>query len=184
MTDTDSKFILRAKFFAEAGHDSIGQTRKYTGEPYHVHIHEVGNIVMSVTNDVETIAAAFLHDLEEDVKGRYGLSYIHLRFGLEVRNLVEELTDKYTPEHYPYLNRAERKVLEAWRISQTSSKAQTIKVADLISNTRSIVDYDVGFARTYLLEKERMLAGLTKANPILLERAKQILTEAKEKVNI
>jgi hypothetical protein len=51
--------------------------------------------------------------------------------------------------------------------------AQTIKVADLISNTRSIVAHDPGFAKVYLEEKRMLLEVLTKADPTLLNKAKE-----------
>ena len=177
--------IYTARQFAHDAHDSIGQKRKYTGEPYWVHVDDVANIVATVTNSPIVIDAAFLHDVVEDVnKGIYTLNYISGTFGMEVGRLVWELTDVYTPERYPNLNRAERKALEAWRLGQISPDAQTIKVADLLSNTASIVEHDPNFAKVYLLEKERVLSVLTKANPVLVARARFQLTEAKKHLNM
>jgi hypothetical protein len=72
-----------------------------------------------------------------------------------------------------YGNRAERKVREKDRLAKISADAQTIKVADLIDNTKSIVERDPGFAKVYLKEKAAVLAVMTKADPRLLAKAKE-----------
>jgi acetylornithine/succinyldiaminopimelate/putrescine aminotransferase len=48
-------------------HQFVGQTRKYTGEPYEVHPDAVRALVETVTKDPATLAAAHLHDVVEDV---------------------------------------------------------------------------------------------------------------------
>lgn len=70
---------------------------------------------------------------------------------------MRHLTDVYTSERHPELNRATRKGLERDRLAKASLQAQLIKVADLISNTRSIVAEDPKFAVTYLQEKAALL---------------------------
>jgi hypothetical protein len=75
---------------------------------------------------------------------------------------VNELTDVYTAEDFPNLNRKERKKLEAHRLWTISYLAQTIKYADLIDNTRSIVEHDKTFAKVYLQEKKYILLGMDK----------------------
>ena len=62
-----SDLIYKAKLFAISAHDSINHRRKYTDEPYHVHPERVAKILMSETKDEEIIAAAWLHDVIEDV---------------------------------------------------------------------------------------------------------------------
>jgi hypothetical protein len=49
---------------------------------------------------------------------------------------------------------------------------QTIKCADLISNTSSIVKHDPKFAVTYLEEKRLLLDAMTKADPRLWQLAR------------
>jgi (p)ppGpp synthase/HD superfamily hydrolase len=165
--------IEKAKQFAHDAHDFIGQKRKYSGENYWVHTDEVAAIVATVTENEFVIAAAHLHDTVEDVnQNRFTIVDISKTFGLEVASLVRELTDVYTREAYPGLNRAMRKDLEARRLGTISAEAQTIKVADIISNSKDILAQDEKFAKVYLKEKEVVLSYLTKANPILLERAK------------
>jgi (p)ppGpp synthase/HD superfamily hydrolase len=125
-------------------------------------------------NNEEIIAAAHLHDVIEDVwplLPKYNLSLIRENFGIKVEQYVIELTDCYTKELHPHLNRKQRKEFERQRIAITSPQAKTIKLADLISNTKSIVAHDKDFARTYLREKMSLLPYLSDGSPVLLQRA-------------
>lgn len=132
----------KAKQFAIEAHGSINQLRKYTNEPYHVHVLAVAELVSTKTSDEEVLAAACLHDVLEDVapfKPEYGPAVIHREFGKRVLELVVELTDVYTKENFPDLNRAKRKRLEAERLAQVSEEAKLIKRADLHDNNKSIM---------------------------------------------
>ena len=158
-----TNIVERARVFATAAHAAVGQTRKYTGEPYVVHPIEVSELVASVGGTEAMVAAALLHDVLEDTE--VTVDVLEELFGSEVADLVLWLTDISKPEDG---NRSTRKALDR----QHSAAAQTIKVADLISNTRTIVEFDPGFARTYLEEKRLLLEVLTRANPALLDQAK------------
>lgn len=92
----NQELIERAKEFAIRAHDSIGHRRKYTQLPYHVHLVNVADIVSSVTDDPEMIAAAWLHDVVEDTP--VSLQDVHSEFGEGVAELVESLTDISRPE--------------------------------------------------------------------------------------
>lgn len=144
----------KAKMFAVEAHGSIGQVRKYTGEPYHVHVQAVAELVATKTNDEEILAAACLHDVLEDVApsmSQYGKETILQEFGERVLNLVVELTDVYTKENHPDLNRKKRKQLEAERLAQVSEDAKLIKRADLFDNNKSIMG--TSFEKVWLQEK-------------------------------
>lgn len=163
-----------------AAHDSIGHKRKYSGLPYTVHLKEVADIVREIYPlDTEVIIAAAAHDVAEDVfpvNSVYSFEWLTNLFGARVARIVDELTDVYTHEAYPKIVRRERKALEAARLGKVSPEAQTVKVADLISNSADIVANDPGFAKTYLREKELVLRNLTKADTRLLARAwKQVV---------
>jgi (p)ppGpp synthase/HD superfamily hydrolase len=160
--------VERARIFATAAHAAVGQTRKYTGEPYVVHPVEVAGIVESAGGSNAMIAAALLHDVLEDTGVTFDL--LVEQFGSEVAELVLWLTDVSKPEDG---NRSTRKALDRQHSAAAPAEAQTIKVADLISNTRSIVAHDPGFAKTYLEEKRLLLDVLTKADPHLLTVARQ-----------
>ena len=59
--------IEKAKQFAHEAHDSIGQKRKYSGEPYWVHTDAVAEKVAAIGGTEVMVAAAHLHDVLEDV---------------------------------------------------------------------------------------------------------------------
>jgi hypothetical protein len=58
-------------------------------------------------------------------------------------------------------------------LAVASPEAQTIKLADLIDNTSSIVERDPDFARVYLYEQAELMKVLTKGNPFLYAVAKK-----------
>ncbi|MCP1404300.1 HD domain-containing protein [Achromobacter insolitus] len=146
------------------------QRRKYTNNPYTDHLAEVAGIVATVADDLMApydviCATAWLHDCVEDQA--VCLWDIESQFGTLVAIGVSGLSD------IEQGNRAERKRLSRERLAQCSDWIQTIKVADLISNTSSIVQHDPKFAVTYLEEKRLLLDVLTKADPRLLQIARK-----------
>lgn len=158
---------FEAMKFAREVHAS--QRRKYTGALYAEHLAEVTGIVATVTHrdqgmDAQTmIAVAWLHDSMED----QGITYQELdqKFGAAVAVGVQFLSDMEVG------NRATRKAASAARLAQAPAWLQTIKYADLISNTTSIVEYDPNFAVLYLAEKRVLLAGMNKGDPLLYAMA-------------
>ena len=152
--------VQKAQIFAIAAHAAVQQKRKYTGEPYIVHPAEVASIVASVPGSTEDmVAAAWLHDTCEDT----GVTSfdIHMNFGPEIAALVSWLTDVSKPEDG---NRAKRKAIDREHTAQAPAEAQTIKLADLISNSKSIMAHDPEFAKTYLEEKRMLLDVMTKGD--------------------
>lgn len=154
---------FRAMDFARRMHRN--QVRKYTGNPYVDHLAEVAGIVATVTDSQESIAVAWLHDIVEDQE--VSLGEIEYQFGITVALGVSGLSDIEEG------NRAERKAKSRERLALCSDWIQTIKVADLISNTSSIVMHDPKFAVVYLEEKRLLLDVLTKADKRLLRIAKE-----------
>lgn len=115
----------------------------------------------------QMVAVAWLHDAVEDCD--VSLEQIEQHFGFMVAVGVSGLTDSETGA-----NRAERKAKGRERLSKCASWIQTIKCADLISNTSSIVEHDPEFAKLYLEEKRALLDVLTKADLRLLTIAHDI----------
>ncbi len=156
-----------AMIFAREMHKA--QRRKYTNEPYWRHLAEVAGIAMSVgwhhaqIYPDKVIAVCWLHDVVEDCG--VSLTEIEARFGFDVAVGVSGLSDVETG------NRAERKRLSRERLAACSGWIQTIKCADIISNTSSIVMHDPKFAPVYLEEKRLLLDVLTKADPRLRRMA-------------
>ena len=160
------KQLDKAIQFATKAHE--GQTRKYTGEPYIVHPLSVMEIVKTVDHTEEMLMAAVLHDTVEDTD--VTLQDIDREFGPVVAQLVEELTDVSKPEDG---NRAFRKGLDRDHSAQASAQGQTIKIADLLDNTKSITEHDEHFAKVYMKEKALLLQILDKADKILLKKAQK-----------
>ena len=160
--------VDRALAFATIAHGE--QKRKYSGEPYIVHPIEVMEIVKTVPHDEVMLAAALLHDVVEDTE--VTLAEIHQAFGEDVASLVDDLTDVSKPEDG---NRKLRKALDREHSANSSARAQTVKLADLISNSSDILENDPKFARVYLAEKELLLEVLTQGDPTLHEKASTFL---------
>jgi len=62
-------------------------------------------------------------------------------------------------------------------LSTASPEAQTVKLADLISNTRSIVEHDPVFAKVYMREKLLLLDVLHRGNKLLFDRAMKLVED-------
>lgn len=167
-----SGLVERAYVFARAAHDAVGQLRKYSNDPYIVHPVEVAGLVQTVQHTNEMLAAALLHDTVEDTNTT--IDEIHRLFGYEVACLVEMLTDVSKASDG---NRAVRKAIDCEHTAKASAAAKTIKLADLISNSRSIVAHDLKFAGVYLREKATLLEVLKEGDATLWAQAKQLLDE-------
>ena len=155
-----------ARLFASAAHKAVGQKRKYTEECYCVHPEAVARKVKYYGGTDEMVAAAWLHDVVEDTEVK--ITDIYDFFGNTVGDLVSWLTEVSVPEDG---NRAERKAKDREYLAKAPAEAQTIKYCDLLDNTNSITEYDKGFAKVYLKEKELLLEVMTKGDPRLLWQA-------------
>ncbi len=166
------------------------QKRKYTGEPYWHHVYSVANIVYGFVKECPVVEIALCHDLLEDTKCSGSWLYDNLyKFGyvgsecLEILNRVNDLTDYYTKERFPELNRRQRKEKEAFRLGALPEISQSVKYADLIDNTSSIVEHDPNFAEIYLKEKLEILNRMRGGNINLLIKCCYIWESAQKHLN-
>lgn len=154
--------ILSAAQFAAEKH--VQQKRKGAAqEPYINHLIEVAHLIAgsSEVMDTELVMAGFLHDTVEDT----GVTLTELTqlFGNDVASLVAEVTDDKS------LPKAERKALQVKDAPKKSPRAQTLKLADKISNLRSILasppaDWSVERRRQYFDWAKQVVDGLTTPN--------------------
>ncbi|WP_334436931.1 HD domain-containing protein [Bradyrhizobium sp. AZCC 1610] len=156
--------LLRtAEDFAKTAHGD--QKRKYTGEPYWHHLKEVARTLMQYGATPDVVAAGWLHDTLEDTKTTY--QELCLTFGHVIANMVVEVTDVSRPDsgNTPegIGNRTLRKAIDRQFVAGASWRGQMIKCADILSNTASIVENDIGFARIYVAEKGLLIDALEKA---------------------
>ncbi len=168
-----SDLIKQAIRFATEAHQRIDHRRKYSGQPYAVHLDQVAKIVATVTDDDEMIAAAWLHDIVEDTPAT--LDLIGREFGTSVAQLVRELTDISKPGDG---NRSARKTIDREYLAQASGRAQTVKLADLIDNCKDITQHDTDFAKVYISEMESLLGVLTRSDETLMRRARKTLIKS------
>ena len=168
--------VVKAIKFASEAHEAVNQVRKYTQEPYIVHPLEVLDILLEFASgevSVEMAAASVLHDVVEDTQ--VTLDEIEAEFGATVAQLVSDLTDVSRPSDG---NRKARKALDLAHTAAADARSKTIKLADLVSNSRSIVQHDPNFARVYVKEKARILEVCSDADPGLLAEAQCVLAES------
>jgi guanosine-3',5'-bis(diphosphate) 3'-pyrophosphohydrolase len=131
--------FARAAHFAAVKHraqrrDTIDQ------RPYIEHPLEVAKILSEFVDNPITIAAAILHDTVEDTTATY--EELVEQFGREIADTVMEVTDDKT------LPKEERKRLQIEHAATISNGAKCIKMADKISNLRSLnEEVPVGWTR-------------------------------------
>lgn len=151
----EMRTVVRAADFAREWHGT--QVRKYTGEPFYHHPLRVMELVSSVTNETNVLAAALLHDVVEDT----GITIhgVASWFGEDVGKLVDDLTNKTTPSDG---DRAKRKAMDRERIAGIDPRAKTIKLADRLDNLPSVMsdDPDQKFKAAYLAETKSLLIAL------------------------
>ena len=141
-----TQILRRATGFAAWKHD--GQLRKGDGGiPYIHHPIEVTAILAEVGNitDLDVLQAALLHDTIEDTETT--TEELDAHFNTRIRGFVLEVSDDKT------LSKEERKAFQIEHAPHLSVEAQTIKLADKISNIT-----DVAFSQPVDWSVERQLA--------------------------
>ena len=134
-----TELIKKAKAFAYERHE--GQTRKGNDEPFTSHLDKVTDIIQTLTDDEELIAAAWLHDVVEDTQT--SLEEIYELFGDRVGRFVElESEDKR-----PGIN-----VRESWKVRKEEQIKQLrttldgdsdvfmIALSDKLANTMDMLE--------------------------------------------
>jgi len=173
--------IEKAFDFADKAHQ--GQVRKYSGYRYIVHPLSVANKVAAYASDwtynqlVTMYKAALLHDTIEDTDATK--EEIAEVFGDQIAELVDELTNRRIEG-----NRAFRKAADKERLTKVSKMAKAIKIADLIDNSKSIVNEDKNFAKVFVPEKEALLKVIGDGDKALAEMAWKQLREAKTELGL
>jgi (p)ppGpp synthase/HD superfamily hydrolase len=157
--------ILAAARFAAEKHAQ--QRRKgENGEPYFNHLLEVAELIAASDRDldVELVMAAFLHDTVEDTG--VTLPELEQHFGKDVASLVGEVTDDKS------LPKETRKRLQVEDSHKKSPRAQTLKLADKISNLRAIIaspplGWSLERKRQYFEWARQVISGIESPNPFL-----------------
>jgi (p)ppGpp synthase/HD superfamily hydrolase len=179
VTTQDQEVILdQIKSFATVAHGD--QVRKYSGEAYVYHLFRVMNTCYLYHNSLPVLAAALLHDVledtsttEDELRQFLHQTMPHPEDAAEALKLVVELTDVYTKEAYPQLNRHARKEKEHERLATISPDAQTIKYADVLDNAQNVTENDPQFAPVLLYEYADLLDRIPDGEPHLYKKVKE-----------
>lgn len=173
-----NKFLLVKELATELHGE---QKRKYSGEPYVTHTIRVAKIVEDHGGDDNMVYAALLHDVLEDTETTELELFSMLSNiignddSIDTVRLVKELTDVFTTEEYPKINRGGRKEMESFRLGKVSPRSQTIKYADLLDNSSDILKNDPKFAKVYLKEKKMILDQMDRGNQTLYKKCLSVL---------
>ena len=180
----DFKNNMRVQHALDLCKDAHGdQKRQFILTPYYLHPLEVAEIV--ATTDIHKvysadeqdimIAGALLHDvledtncIDRDIMFQLGDS----RYANSVTAVVKMCTEVSRPEDG---NRARRKWIDKEHYANGDRMGQTIKVADMISNSYSIMAHQPDFAVVYMREKAELLDALVLADGKLRNVAWSIL---------
>jgi (p)ppGpp synthase/HD superfamily hydrolase len=140
-----------------------GQFRRFNNEPYFVHPTKVADLVKQFTDDQNIIDAAYLHDTLEDTNASF--DELVREFGLEVANLVKELTSN--DDEIAKVGKAQYLLN---KMNHMSSDALLVKLADRCDNTSGFAEY-----RELLKDDTKNLEKLNKFIRRYSEETKYIL---------
>jgi (p)ppGpp synthase/HD superfamily hydrolase len=124
---TDTDLATTALRFARRAH--LGQHRKQTHEQFVEHPIAVAKLVSEQGLNGSILAAAYLHDVVE--KTEVEPTEIRERFGPDVAEVVEALTDDDSVEGYVERKRALRR-----QVMESSRDSVLIYAADRVANMR------------------------------------------------
>lgn len=166
--ESDVVRIARALDYAARKHAS--QRRKGEAqEPYINHLAEVALLVAEASggSDADLVIAAYLHDTIEDQGVRS--EELAAAFGADVVGLVTEVTDDKS------LPKEKRKELQIAHAAQASPRAKMLKIADKVSNLRSILasppaDWSLARKQAYFDWAARVVANCRGVSPWLETR--------------
>ncbi|XP_030045529.1 guanosine-3',5'-bis(diphosphate) 3'-pyrophosphohydrolase MESH1 isoform X2 [Microcaecilia unicolor] len=130
--------------------------------------HEAG------VTDIAVLQAALLHDTVEDTDTTF--LEIEERFGKEIRQIVEEVTDDKT------LPKTERKRLQVEHAQHSSQRAKLVKLADKLYNLRDLnrctpIGWSEQRVQEYFIWASQVVNGLRGTSPVLEEKLDQLFRE-------
>ena len=135
----DTNFVDKAIKFAVDAHSNT--ERRGKGFPYVIHVLEAMEIVATITNDPELLAAAALHDTVEDTD--VTVDQIREGFGDRVASIVKSESDEMTAGVSESDSWRSRKQAAISRLAAASHDAKVVALGDKLSNMRAIArDYD------------------------------------------
>ncbi|MDH3431088.1 MAG: HD domain-containing protein [Gammaproteobacteria bacterium] len=179
---SDVPDLRRAAGFAAWKHK--GQMRKGVGQiPYIHHPIEVTAILSEIggVEDIELLQAGLLHDTIEDTET--DRDELETHFGSRVCAIVLEVSDDKS------LEKPVRKARQVAHAPRLSNDAQSLKLADKISNVFDVafckpVDWPVQRQLEYFDWASRVVAGLRGCNPALEAEFDRQLAESRSSITV
>lgn len=126
------ELVSRAYAFAEDAHKD---QKRYSGEPYFLHVAEVAYSLARIGMDAKTIAAGLLHDTIED--GCATIEGIRTEFGDEVYRLVDGVT-KLGEIRYHGLERHAESLRKLFAATAEDLRVLIIKLMDRLHNVHTL----------------------------------------------
>lgn len=123
----EEALIYAARLHAE-------QKRKCSSVPYFAHLLGVTSLVLEDGGEEDEAIAALLHDAVEDQGGFETLEEIRQRFGSEVAEIVDGLTDAYTLPKPPWKERKEDYIAS---LRSANPPVIRVSLADKVYNARA-----------------------------------------------
>ena len=130
----DTTLFDKAAHFAINAH--ANSERRGKNSPYALHVMEAAEIVASITNDQELLAAALLHDAVEDTDVTE--EEIRKEFGDRIADLVAGESDLVVEGKDVYESWKIRKQYAIDRLKQQSRDGKIVAMGDKLSNMRAI----------------------------------------------
>lgn len=159
---TDLALIVKATNFAAHKHRNQRRKNKEAA-PYINHPIEVAHLLIEVGDVIspKALCAALLHDTIEDTETTY--EEIKEHFGPDIANIVKEVTDDKS------LDKVQRKKLQIENAVKKCHHAKLVKLADKLSNLRSLLtdppkDWSPSIIEGYFIWAYKVVAGLRNTN--------------------
>ncbi len=128
----DVALVERTYAFAEAAHKS---QKRYSGDPYFIHVAAVGYTLAEMGMDATTISAGLLHDTVEDA--HVSEEDIEREFGKEIRFLVDGVT-KLGKLKYHGVERHVESLRKLFVSTAKDLRVIIIKLADRLHNVSTL----------------------------------------------
>lgn len=131
-TVKELSLVAKAYAFAEHAHKDH---RRYSGEPYFLHLFETARLIAELGADAQTITAGLLHDSIEDI----GIApdTIKKEFGADVLMLVEGVT-KLGHLRYRGVDRYSESMRRLFIASSKDLRVLIVKLCDRLHNMRTL----------------------------------------------
>jgi (p)ppGpp synthase/HD superfamily hydrolase len=163
----DILLVERARAYATGAHTAVGQRHKREQFPYSRHLQSVAELVADAGGTPAMIAAAWLHDVVELTACT--TNDLRMEFGDTVATYVDWLTEPSKDGD------AGAKAREHARLASAPVEAKAIKLADLIDNCSTVLEYKPEIVDQYLADKEHVIPLVADGDGPLYEKAMSII---------